>query len=151
MTKRKILEHRGMNVRNNFELKIAKDLVYKAAKGKRGKHKRPKISYETDSIEYVLYKKYIPDFKIEFTDTEVPPIFIEAKGYLRAEDRTKMRAIKKQNPLVDLRIVFMKDLPLYKGSKTTYSQWAEKLGIPWAIGTIPDSWLQKDITYGKQS
>jgi len=67
--------------------------------------------------------------------------FIEVKGYLRPEDRTKMLAAIEANPGLDLRLLFSKDNVLRKGSKTKYSDWCNKHGIKYAIGTVPKEWF----------
>lgn len=97
------------------------------------------IEYETENIPYVVEHHYTPDFVI--TRKDGSKLYIEAKGWLRSEDKRKMRAVKLQHPTYDIRIVFQKDNPLYKGSKSKYSDWARKLGFPYAIGTIPKDWI----------
>ncbi len=61
-------------------------------------------------------------------------MIIEAKGHFRPEAMRKMVAVKRQHPLLDIRIVF------YSKNKR-YTKWAEKYGFPYAIGDIPDEWL----------
>jgi predicted nuclease of restriction endonuclease-like RecB superfamily len=97
--------------------------------------------YEPESFPWQPpKKKYTPDFKIMKKDRTY--FYVEYKGYLRPEDRTKMLAFKKQYPDIDIRFVFMNARkPIYKGSKTTYSQWAEKNGFPWAEKELPKGWL----------
>ena len=54
-----------------------------------------------------------------------------------------MKAVKKQNPELDIRFVFQAPYnKLYKGAKSTYAQWAEKNGFKWAhYSSIPVEWL----------
>lgn len=110
------------------------------------KLKRTKVraTYETKRIPYtvVIHRNYIPDFVLEFPDGHER--IIEIKGYLRPEDRQKMRFVKQQHPDLDLRIVFAKDNKMNSKSKTLYSTWAKKLGIPYSIGSIPQGWLNRD-------
>jgi hypothetical protein len=65
--------------------------------------------------------------------------------------RQKHRWLAEQYPELDIRFVFMRaSNPIYKGSKTTYADWAERYEIPWADGRIPEEWLKeppRTITY----
>lgn len=99
--------------------------------------------YEPESFQWIPpRKKYTPDFKILRKNGSY--FFVEFKGYLRPTDRTKMREIKKQYPDLDIRFVFMRaNKKLYKGSKTTYAEWAENHGYLWAEGRIPEAWLKE--------
>ena len=98
------------------------------------------FTYESVKLPYVLHKLYIPDWTVNLPSGK--SFFIEMKGYLRPSDRTKLKAVLENNKGVDLRIVFSKDNKLNKNSKTTYSQWAAKNNIPWAIGSIPLKWFK---------
>ena len=93
-----------------------------------------------DKIPYYLVKQYIPDFSITFKDGRI--LYIEAKGWLRSEDRTKMIAVKKANPDLDIRLLFQNDNKLNKNSKSRYSDWAAKHGFPFAFKHVPIDWLQ---------
>ena len=88
------------------------------------------FKYEMDTLTYEYApQKYTPDFSIEQGNTK---IMLEYKGKLDAITRRKMRAIKKSNPDVDLRIVFEKpNNKLYHGSKMRYFEWAERYGFKW--------------------
>jgi hypothetical protein len=88
-------------------------------------------------VEPANTKKYIPDFML------ANGIIIEAKGRWTVYDRKKIVLVREQNPKLDLRMLFQRDHFLNKGSKTRYSQWCEKRGIPWAVGTIPENWLKE--------
>lgn len=95
-----------------------------------------KYQYEPVKLAYVLERTYCPDFLLP------NGVFIEAKGKLDQETRSKMLAVKKAHPDLDIRFVFMKgENKLSKGSKMTYMQWAEKNGFPAADGEIPLDWL----------
>ena len=91
------------------------------------------MSYEYESIKipYVIQHNYTPD------------IWLETKGYWDSKDRKKILEVIKQNPLVDLRMVFQAPYnTISKKSKTTYAAWCEKHGIKWAsYATIPIEWL----------
>lgn len=76
------------------------------------------------------YHKYYPDW-------EVGDMILETKGLWDLDDRKKILHVLEQNPELDLRMVFENpNLPINKGSKTTYAKWCDKKGIKW--GTIND-------------
>lgn len=97
--------------------------------------------YEDTKLEYTLHKTYKPDWRIPDKRGRTK-FFIETKGLFDATDRTKLRTIKKLYPDLDLRLVFMANRPLRKGSLTTYTDWAERNGFKWAIGRPPVEWFQ---------
>jgi hypothetical protein len=112
---------------------------------RKGKRKGKYIfAYEGEKLPYYLEKKYIPDWTLTWPNGKV--MYLEMKGWLRPSDRTKLIAVKKANPNIDIRIVFQTDNKLNKNSKTRYSKWAEKHGFPWAIKYIPKEWLQSQRT-----
>jgi len=93
--------------------------------------------YESTKVPYILQCNYTPDFLLK------NGVFLETKGHLTEEDRRKMKAVKKANPDLDIRFVFQAPFnKIYKGSKTTYAQWAEKNGFEWAAyHSIPVEWF----------
>lgn len=107
--------------------------------------------YEACKLSYIVparKARYTPDFPLG--DKQSPRIIIEAKGRFRTTaERQKLILVREQNPDLDLRIVFQKaELPLYKGSPTTYAMWADSHGILWADnGIVPDAWI-REITDG---
>jgi hypothetical protein len=91
-----------------------------------------KIEYEVPAKKH----KYTPDFTLP------NGIRIEAKGYLTAEDRAKMKRVKASNPFLDIRFVFGRaSNKLNKESPTTYAMWAEDNGFKWAEKVIPREWI----------
>jgi hypothetical protein len=96
-----------------------------------------KYEYESTKVPYVLQCNYTPDFLLP------SGIYLETKGHLTEEDRRKMKAVKADNPDLDIRFVFQTPYnKIYKGSKTTYAKWADKHGFPWcAFHSIPIEWL----------
>lgn len=98
------------------------------------------VTYETEKFPYVLERRYIPDWVIERPDGS--KTYIETKGYLRPTDRTKLVAVMRNNPGLDLRILFASDNKI-NGSKMRYSDWAKKNNIPFAIGKVPKKWTKK--------
>lgn len=111
-------------VKNKFEDRIFKLL----------KKNRINVAYESEKISYLLAGHYIPDFVITLADGS--RIYIETKGYLRPEHKRKMAAVKKLHPTIDLRILFYS----YKEKDI---KWAKKLGLKYAINTIPDDWFHE--------
>lgn len=97
------------------------------------------IGYETEELEYTLRRTYIPDFIINTTGGN--KVYIEAKGYLRPEDRAKLLATRDSNPTADIRIVFMTDNKLSKKHKMRYSDWSNKYGFKYAFNTVPKEWF----------
>lgn len=95
------------------------------------------LEYEPDTIEYTITRKYTPDVKLP------NGIYVEMKGRFKGEDRTKHRLVRAQHPELDIRIVFQKNDRLYKGAKSTYTEWCDRQGIPWAIGEIPKEWIDE--------
>jgi hypothetical protein len=118
--------------KSKLEEKVAKQL----------EAEKLEFTYESFKIHYVIPSRkasYRPDFIIG-------NMMIETKGYFRsAADRQKLLLVKEQYPELDLRLLFQNaNLPIYKGSKTTYAQWAESNGFLYADkGTIPQSWLME--------
>ncbi len=93
--------------------------------------------YEAEKLSYVIEHRYTPDFKLPNYK------YLEVKGYWDAEDRRKILAVKKDNPDIDLRMVFQAPYnTISKKSKTTYAKWCEKHDIPWtSYHDIPLDWL----------
>lgn len=107
---------RGAKYKSKFESAVAKRL---SALG--FKHE-----YETEYFNYILSKKYNPDFTLTGTS-----IILEVKGVLDRQAREKMKAVKEQNPEADIRFVFMRPHARCPGMKMTHAQWAEKYGYIW--------------------
>jgi len=92
--------------------------------------------YEILKIPYQEARNYIPDFLLS------NGIIIEAKGYWQTADRRKIRSVVTQHPELDLRMVFSNSKNrIAKGSKTTYADYCEYLGIPYADGLVPRNWI----------
>lgn len=104
-----------------------------------------RATYETEVLHYSLPKRYHPDFVLLQNASSLgePPrkIYIEVKGWFRYEDQAKMRAVKDCNPTLDIRMFFPVDGKC-QGSKMRNSEWCQKYSFPYAIGTIPKSWLE---------
>ena len=93
--------------------------------------------YESEKVSYTIQHHYTPDFVLP------NHTYLEAKGYWDAADRRKILAVKKDNPDMDLRMVFQAPYnTISKKSKTTYAMWCEKHNIPWtSYHDIPLDWL----------
>lgn len=93
------------------------------------KDNKVKFEYEPKDgkLEYTVPEskhKYTPDFVID-------GVIYETKGYIRSiQERNKYVLVKQQNPDKTIVMVFQNpNLPIYKGSKTSYKEWFEKRGI----------------------
>lgn len=124
--------NKEVTLRSGFEKKVAvylddRDIEY---------------LYEAEKLDYEVPAKrhsYTPDFKLP------NGIYIEAKGKWDAASRQKMAHVIEQNPDKDIRMLFMRDNPISKTSKTKYSDWAEKRGIKYHVsadGEVPEAWLE---------
>jgi hypothetical protein len=96
--------------------------------------------YEPEKFSYT--RDYRPDFRL--TTRRGKTIYIECKGYFRVEDRTKILAVKRSHPDIDLRMLFLNAHQQIPGGKSTSAEWFETHNIPWAQGTsVPLSWLEE--------
>lgn len=93
-------------------------------------------SYEDTKVPYILECNYHPDFHLLKSN-----IYIETKGKLMPEERRKHLEVRRQNPEIDLRFVFMYAHKKMPGTKSTHAQWAERNGFKWADGSIPEEWF----------
>jgi hypothetical protein len=140
--RRKKIKYRGRVYASKFEVEVAKQL-YSA---------KMKFTYETTSYYYeepvssglctecgskdtVTTHWYTPDF---FLDNGV---IIESKGKLDMATRKKLKAIKNSNPDLELKLLFMRNNRINRGSKTYYEDWARKQGFDCTTKTIPKEWL----------
>lgn len=98
-----------------------------------------RVSFEEFKLKYTRpasHHTYTPDLTLP------NGIVLEGKGLLTTEDKAKMRLIKAAYPDLDIRFVFSNARArIAKGSKTLYSDWADRYGFPWAHRTIPPEWL----------
>jgi|DEB0MinimDraft_3_1074331.scaffolds.fasta_scaffold03414_7 hypothetical protein len=94
--------------------------------------------YEAVTITWLdmQVRTYRPDFVLPNN------IIVETKGRFTAIDRRKHKRIKEQHPELDIRFVFSNsNSKLYKGAKSSYGDWCDKNGFPFANETIPEEWL----------
>lgn len=117
--------------RSGLEEKVAEFLTSKGVK----------FTYETLKVPYVKPETkhiYTPDFILD------NGIIIETKGRWLLDDRKKHLLIRKQRPDLDIRILFQNaNAKISKGSKTSYADFCEKHGIPYAHREIPVAWLKE--------
>jgi hypothetical protein len=122
----------ALKLRSGFEKKVATKLT----------EKKIKFGYESLRLPYLVPptpRTYTPDFTLP------NGIIVEAKGKFDRDSRKKMALIIEQYPDKDIRMLFMRNNPINKGSKTTYTDWCEERGIKYHVslnGEIPDEWLQ---------
>jgi len=119
-------------LRSHLERKVLTNLKKRKFKGT--------IGIESHDLPYTVVKNYVPDFVLIFPNGRV--LYIEVKGWFKPDDRSKMKAVKRCNPDLDIRMVFGADNKLHSKSSTRYSDWCEKNGFPYAIGSIPKEWLR---------
>lgn len=116
-------------MKNKFEVDVADQL--KSA----GINPR----YESETFEYYVKRKHTPDFPVFNRQ-----LIIEAKGRFTSADRTKIKAILKQYPNIDYRIVFQNpNTRLNKTSQQTYATWCDSNGVKWCKNIIPQTWLDE--------
>lgn len=97
------------------------------------------VAYEVDVLPYTIRKNYVADFTCRTRSGHT--FYLEVKGWFRPEDMVKMRAVKETNPDLDIRMFFASNNKVRKDSKMRYSDWCERYGFPYAIGTIPAKWF----------
>jgi len=103
------------------------------------------FEYESRTLFYISpakMKRYIPDLLLLNSG-----IFLEVKGLLTLEDRKKMILVKKTYPELDIRFIFQRAKnTISKKSKTTYADWSDKHGFPWAELHVPAQWMKWPCT-----
>lgn len=103
-----------------------------------------RLIYEPVKIPYT--KMYTPDYLLITRSGK--QIYIEAKGYFKPNDRTKMLKVKEEHPELDIRIVFQNanqrlSRNTRSGRSSTYQQWAKRYGFKCAHKEIPNEWLNE--------
>lgn len=97
------------------------------------------FSYEPFQVPYEIPRKYTPDFVYE--DSRGRGYLIECKGYFRAGDTQKYKAISKSLPWTqELIFVLMKpNQKVSKSTKLTMAEWCDKHDILWyTIDTLKE-------------
>ena len=95
------------------------------------------FDYESTKVPYQIQFNYSPDFILP------SGVMLETKGYWAPEDRRKIKAVKEQNPDLEILMIFQSPYNrISKSSKTTYAQWCDRHGIRWSsYQEIPIDWL----------
>jgi len=126
------LRGREVTVRSSLEAEILEALADQGAD----------FEYENDILMWFSTHKYTPDFTLQTRSGKT--IYIEAKGWMRPQDRTKMIRVKENNPDADIRFVFERSTTkLRRSSKTTYAMWATKHGFKYSDLVVPREWLEE--------
>ena len=143
-SKRRQWKYRNIVYRSKFEMGIGKSLSDRKAKFK---YERENYKYkvriphaECDSCGSTEVSKlgyYTPDFFLS------NGIIVEAKGKFTPAERKKMQAMKEQHPDLDIRMVFQTDNWLTRSHSKRYSDWCISHDIPYAVGDVPDEWLEE--------
>lgn len=132
ITRRKAQLNKYAPYKSGLEFKIAGLL----------KENNIKVLYEPDKVSYVVPAsdhKYTMDFKLRKN------VYIEGKGRLLPSERKKHLLVKEQNPDIEIKFFFENaDKPIYKGSKTSYGDWATKHGFQWTDlkRGLPNDWVK---------
>lgn len=117
--------------RSGLEVEVAEDLNRRAVP----------FRFESETVAYTR-----PEKQHRFTPDFVLPngIIVETLGRFVTADRLKLRLIKQQHPLLDIRLVFSNSRGrLSKSSRTTYRMWCEKEGFLYSDKSIPQAWLDE--------
>jgi len=94
---------------------------------------------DSKSIEYKYEpREHLCKYEVRESKSYLPDIVIgdkifEIKGWFTLADRKKMKLVIEQNPDKDITMVFQRDNPIRKGSKTRYSDWCNKNNIKWMM------------------
>ena len=102
--------------------------------------RRIAYEYETLILGYTLEGKYKPDFILP------NGIIIEAKGFFRTHAQRALKAVKKEHPKLDIRLVFYNQNQKVQGSNLKCYEWAVKYKFKFANGSIPEALITNDST-----
>lgn len=138
MRRSRVLRHRS-----GLEDKVIKDLEDRGVK----------YEYEPDTFDYqqrvrrgvcgecggkevFQVRRYTPDLRIGNA------LYIEIKGKLTSDIRSRMESFLRGHPGFDLRFLFQRDNWITKAHKSKYSDWATRLGVKFYVGdSIPKEWV----------
>ena len=125
--------------RNSFE-----DAVLKSLSKSLGLSSVQEAIDKTYEIQRLTYtKEYIPDITLP------NGIIVELKGYFPPEDRAKMIQVKRSNPELDIRIVFLTNSKLSSRTNLRYLDWAITNGFIAHVTkrsnpSIPLEWIHQN-------
>lgn len=118
------------------------------------RNRRIKYQYEPYKLDYTKEVKqgFCPECgcKVMLKCHQYTPdivlsngVHVEIKGRFTGEARTKMVAVRKSNPDLDIRMLFQVDNWLTKNKKQRYSDWCKRNGFIYHVGErIPDEWVE---------
>ena len=90
-----------------------------------------KYEYETVKVDYTIAHIYKPDFILP------NGVHLECKGYWDSKDRRKIKAVKEQNPDLELRMVFQAPynlrLPLFLFISLEQDDWPYHQLLYWYL------------------
>ena len=120
----------------NLALTLPKNFTYECTTLKyRKKTRREMVCQSCGGDNILQYATYLTDFRLP------NGIYLEAKGWFKPSDRTKMESVIACNPDVDIRMVFQNDGWTTRLKRQKYSEWCIKRKIKYCIGKIPKEWL----------
>lgn len=120
-----------MQPRNRLEAKFAADCASLGIA----------YNYEPVSFDYVVHRKYTPDFR--FFDCNGQPFYIETKGFFRKENMETLKAFRIAHPNVRLIVAMQSPKAKVNKGRMTYAQWCQRYGFPWCPAPVPREFLQK--------
>ncbi len=137
----KTLKDKGYDVRKTAEqdrMAYSSDVANGRCRGCQSTDVVTERHYTPDL--FVVPKQTSPGLTADPLDPSRHGYYLEAKGYLRAERRTLLRAFRKTGPRCDLRLVVQRD---YTVGKSTLVGWATRLmkvpAVVWT-GDLPETW-----------
>lgn len=102
-------------------------------------------TFESHTVHYTVPErpsKYTPDFIFP------NGVIVETKGQFVTKDRQKHILIRDQHPDLDIRFVFGNpNNRISKTSSTTYADWCEKHGFPYAAKVVPECWAKEPTNH----
>lgn len=121
---------RPVKVRSALEARVLQDLQSRGVS----------FNYEATKLPYWVERTYMPDVDLDLLSKVC---HLEIKGWFKPEDRSKLLAVRRAHPEIDIRLIFANAYaPIRRGSRTTYADWCEKHGFPWATkGKVPEKWM----------
>ena len=140
----KLPNNKTITVKSSYERKVAEALI-------KGGHS---FEYEKESFKWLervpraycpecahkgalVERSYTPDFFL------ANGVIVETKGKFTAKDRKIAAAMKEQWGNKEVRMLFSTDNWITKQHKSRYSDWCTSKGIKWAIGEVPQEWLDE--------
>lgn len=129
MAKRKRITSKTKIHRSGYEDRVIADLDSRGVG----------YGYEPFKLPYTIEAAYTPDLEL------ANGVIVECKGYFDYEARRKMLAVKRSHPDLDIRMLFVRDNTIRKGSDYRYSDWCRSNGFAWGVGeSVPVEWVDAE-------